>query len=208
MRTAPSAGCSRILGLGGFTNYLKSGDNHASYGKFHSGLDSDQPADPCAGPADAGHYRPGQRRTDLDRSCRRPSPDAQAPKGWGGSPGRPALEVVCCNLVLKPLVARVRPCDINTAVQLLIARPDDFSFPSGHTGASFAAVSALCASGNRLWIPSLILAVLIAFSRLYLYVHYLTDILAGAVIGIMAGWIGTKLADAAGRGAAARLRRK
>ena len=116
--------------------------------------------------------------------------------------------MVCCNLVLKPLVARVRPCDINTAVQLLIARPDDFSFPSGHTGASFAAVSALCASGNRLWIPSLILAVLIAFSRLYLYVHYLTDILAGAVIGIMAGWIGTKLADAAGRGAAARLRRK
>lgn len=119
-----------------------------------------------------------------------------------------ALEVVCCNLVLKPLVARVRPCDINTAVQLLIARPDDFSFPSGHTGASFAAVSALCASGNRLWIPSLILAVLIAFSRLYLYVHYPTDVLAGAVIGVMAGWIGTKLADAAGRGAAARLRRK
>ena len=116
-----------------------------------------------------------------------------------------ALEVVCCNLVLKPLVAQVRPCDINTAVQLLIARPDDFSFPSGHTGASFAAVSALCASGNRLWIPSLILAVLIAFSRLYLYVHYLTDILAGAVIGIMAGWIGTELADAVGRGAAARL---
>lgn len=115
-----------------------------------------------------------------------------------------ALEVVCCNLVLKPLVARVRPCDINTAVQLLIARPEDFSFPSGHTGASFAAVSALCASGNRLWIPSLILAVLIAFSRLYLYVHYPTDVLAGAVIGVMAGWIGTKLADAAGRGAAAR----
>ena len=111
-----------------------------------------------------------------------------------------ALEVVCCNLVLKPLVARVRPCDINTAVQLLIARPDDFSFPSGHTGAAFAAVSALCASGNRLWIPSLILAVLIAFSRLYLYVHYPTDVLAGAVIGVMAGWIGTKLADAAGRG--------
>ena len=54
MRTAPSAGRSRILGLGGFTNYLKSGDNHAFYGKFHSGLDSDQPADPCAGPADAG----------------------------------------------------------------------------------------------------------------------------------------------------------
>ena len=105
------------------------------------------------------------------------------------------LEVICCNLVLKPLVARIRPCDVNTAVQLLIARPDDFSFPSGHTGASFAAVAALYTSRNRLWIPSLILAVLIAFSRLYLYVHYPSDVLAGVVIGIMAGWIGSKLVD-------------
>ena len=101
-----------------------------------------------------------------------------------------ALEVICCNLVLKPLVARVRPCDVNTAVQLLVVRPDDFSFPSGHTGASFAAASALSFSRSRLWIPSLVLAVLIAFSRLYLYVHYPTDILAGALLGVMAGWAG------------------
>ena len=100
------------------------------------------------------------------------------------------LEVICCNLVLKPLVARVRPCDVNTAVQLLVVRPDDFSFPSGHTGASFAAVAALCTSRNRLWMPSLLLAALIAFSRLYLYVHYPTDILAGALLGVMAGWAG------------------
>lgn len=100
------------------------------------------------------------------------------------------LEVICCNLVLKPLVARIRPCDVNTAVQLLVARPDDFSFPSGHTGASFAAVSALFVSRSRLWIPSLVFAVLIAFSRLYLYVHYPTDILAGMILGAMTGWIG------------------
>ena len=101
------------------------------------------------------------------------------------------LEVVCCNVVLKPLVARIRPCDVNTAVQLLVAKPDDFSFPSGHTGASFAAASALYCNRNRLWIPSFILAVLIAFSRLYLYVHYPTDILAGILLGVMAGWIGS-----------------
>ena len=101
------------------------------------------------------------------------------------------LEVICCNLVLKPLVARIRPCDVNTAVQLLIPRPDDYSFPSGHTAASFAAVSALYFNRNRLWIPSLMLAVLIAFSRLYLYVHYPTDILAGMLLGIMAGWVGS-----------------
>ena len=105
------------------------------------------------------------------------------------------LEIICCNMVLKPLVARVRPCDVNTAVQLLIARPDDFSFPSGHTGASFAAAAALFAEWNRLWIPSLILALLIAFSRLYLYVHYPTDILAGAAIGMMAGWAGRQAVD-------------
>ena len=105
------------------------------------------------------------------------------------------LEVVCCNLVLKPLVARIRPCDVNTAVSLLIPRPDDFSFPSGHTGASFAAVAALCTSRNRLWMPSLLLAALIAFSRLYLYVHYPTDVLAGVVIGTMTGWAGTKIAE-------------
>lgn len=54
-----------------------------------------------------------------------------------------ALEVLCCNVILKPFVARTRPCDMNTAVQLLVPRPSDYSFPSGHTGAAFAAASAL-----------------------------------------------------------------
>lgn len=103
------------------------------------------------------------------------------------------LEALFCNLLLKPLVARTRPYDINTAVQLLIAAPIDFSFPSGHTGASFAAVSALFFRKNRLWIPAAVLSVLIGFSRLYLYVHYPTDVLAGVVIGIFFGWLGSML---------------
>lgn len=103
------------------------------------------------------------------------------------------LEVLCCNVILKPLVARVRPCDVNPAVQLLVARPTDFSFPSGHTGASFAAVSALYFSKQKLWIPALILALLIAFSRMYLYVHYPTDILAGILIGCAAGFMGVRI---------------
>lgn len=107
------------------------------------------------------------------------------------------LETICCNVVLKPLVARPRPCDVNTAIQLLIPRPADFSFPSGHTGASFAAAAALCFSKNRFRIPALVLAALIGFSRLYLYVHYPTDVLAGIFIGIMAGWCGYALADLA-----------
>lgn len=93
------------------------------------------------------------------------------------------LEVVCCNLLLKPLTARVRPCDVSRGIALLVPRPEDYSFPSGHTGASFAAVSALLFSRNKLWLPCLI-----GFSRLYLYVHYPTDVLAGALLGLAAGF--------------------
>lgn len=101
------------------------------------------------------------------------------------------LNAILCNLILKNLFCRIRPCDVNTAIQLLIARPNDFSFPSGHTAASFASVSALYLAGEkRLWKSALLLAVLIAFSRMYLYVHYPTDILGGIVIGIISGYIG------------------
>ena len=104
-----------------------------------------------------------------------------------------AIEALCCNVILKPLAARIRPFDMNTAVQLLISPPTDFSFPSGHTGAAFAAASALFFCKNRLWIAALVLAILIAFSRLYLYVHYPTDVLAGAFLGILSGWLGYTL---------------
>lgn len=101
------------------------------------------------------------------------------------------LDVILCNGILKNVFARVRPCDVNTAVQLLIPRPDDYSFPSGHTAASFAAVTALFFAGEKkLWKPTLVLAILIAFSRLYLYVHYPTDILGGIVVGTVCGYAG------------------
>lgn len=106
-----------------------------------------------------------------------------------------ALEVLCCNVILKSLIARIRPCDVNAAVHLLIRRPADFSFPSGHTGAAFAAAAALYFGKNKLWIPACVLAVLMGFSRLYLYVHYPSDVLAAAMIGIMLGWFGNFLAN-------------
>jgi undecaprenyl-diphosphatase len=104
------------------------------------------------------------------------------------------LDVIVCNVILKPLVARIRPFDLNTAVQLLIARPTDYSFPSGHTAASFAATSALYFCQQRFWKPALVLAILISFSRLYLYVHYPSDVLAGAVLGIIIGYLGVRVA--------------
>ena len=107
------------------------------------------------------------------------------------------LDLIACNLVLKPLIGRLRPFVERPDVVLLIPPPGDASFPSGHTAASFAAAFALKASGSPLWKPALLWALLIAFSRLYLYVHWPSDVLGGAVLGAVVGWLGAKLAAAA-----------
>ncbi len=109
------------------------------------------------------------------------------------------LDLLVCNVLLKPLVARPRPCTLNGALQLLMAAPSDYSFPSGHAAASFAAVGALRASKSRLWIPAFVLAVVICFSRLYLYHHWPSDVLAGAVLGTVLGYAGQQLSAAAAR---------
>ena len=88
------------------------------------------------------------------------------------------VDVLLCNIVLKNLVARTRPYDVNTGVHLLVAKLHDYSFPSGHTAASFASVT------------TLYLACLIAISRLYLYVHYPTDVLGGILFGVISGYLG------------------
>lgn len=106
------------------------------------------------------------------------------------------VDLILCNLILKNLVARVRPYDVNTAIAVLIKKPLDFSFPSGHTAASFAAMTALfLAKMKKAWIAALILSVLIAFSRLYFYVHYPTDVLGGIVVGILSGVLGYAIVE-------------
>lgn len=113
--------------------------------------------------------------------------------------------VVVCNMILKPLVGRIRPYNYNLEVlklqwqdflvhgKLLVETPHDFSFPSGHTIASFEASVALYKNNKRLGIPALILASLISFSRMYLYVHYPTDVIASVILGtifaLIANWI-------------------
>lgn len=87
------------------------------------------------------------------------------------------------NLTLKPLIARQRPCWLDQSVALLVANPRDFSFPSGHTLVSFEAAVSIFLYRRRWGWWALALAALIAFSRLYLFVHFPTDVLAGAVLG-------------------------
>lgn len=105
------------------------------------------------------------------------------------------LGVLVCNVTLKPLIARPRPYDyqlehFGRTITLLITAPRDFSFPSGHTLASFESATALLLYDRRFGIPAMVLAVLVAFSRLYLYVHYPTDVLCAMVLGIAFGIVG------------------
>lgn len=96
-----------------------------------------------------------------------------------------ACGVLTANVILKPLVARIRPYDLLDGIELLVEKLHDFSFPSGHTIASFeGAVSIALTSRKRYGITAIALAVLIALSRLYLFVHYPTDVLCGCLLGI------------------------
>lgn len=97
------------------------------------------------------------------------------------------------HFILKPLFDRVRPYEALGFANLLIAPPMGSSFPSNHSMVSFAAATALACVPKRgrgataLKVLGIALACTIAFSRVYLYVHYPTDIIAGATIGIALG---------------------
>jgi undecaprenyl-diphosphatase len=87
------------------------------------------------------------------------------------------------NLILKNIVMRARPCQIDETVALLVTMPGDYSFPSGHSMNGFTASVALLCNDKKLGIPAVVLAALIAFSRLYNFVHFPTDVLFGAALG-------------------------
>lgn len=99
------------------------------------------------------------------------------------------------NLLLKNLAARSRPCWINTSIDMLIAIPTDYSFPSGHSMASFASAVVILQYDRRIGIPAVILAALIAFSRLYLYVHFPSDVLVGILLGILFGILAPRIVE-------------
>ncbi|MDR3277296.1 MAG: phosphatase PAP2 family protein [Oscillospiraceae bacterium] len=105
-----------------------------------------------------------------------------------------ALCMLVNNLLLKNLIARPRPFDALPWLTARIARPADFSFPSGHTAAAFAAACALARGfSRRIAIPAYLLASLIAVSRVYVGVHYPSDVLAGVLVGTLCGFLGVYL---------------
>ena len=116
-----------------------------------------------------------------------------------------AFGLVLCNITLKPLIARIRPYDMQAelgiTIQLLIGEMHDFSFPSGHTIATFEAATVALKHNKWIGIPAMILACIIAFSRLYLYVHYPTDVLFSVVFGILFGLLGNAIAQKTNLGA-------
>ncbi len=104
-----------------------------------------------------------------------------------------AAGALITNVIVKNAVARMRPYDRMEELILMIEKQHDFSFPSGHTCASFAAAYAIYRMlPGKKGVPFLILATLISLSRLYVGVHYPSDVIAGAAVGLLAGWAGSK----------------
>lgn len=88
------------------------------------------------------------------------------------------------NVILKNVIARSRPCWIDQNIPLLIDNLKDYSFPSGHTLISFISATMVFLHNKKWGAVTLIIAALISFSRLYLFVHFPTDVLGGALLGI------------------------
>lgn len=92
------------------------------------------------------------------------------------------------NGLIKNLAARSRPCWLDDSVLLLIKNPPDYSFPSGHTLAAFESAVSIWLYNRKWGFWAMILAVLMGVSRMYLFVHFPTDVLAGMVLGTVIAW--------------------
>ena len=97
-----------------------------------------------------------------------------------------AAGVLAGNVCMKHLVARARPCWLEN-IALLVKNPTDYSFPSGHTMLTAISAYVLAAANRKCTLLAGLLVVMIGFSRLYLYVHFPSDVLVGGAIGIGIG---------------------
>lgn len=103
------------------------------------------------------------------------------------------LEFVLTNLIIKNWVARIRPYEVIDGLTLLVGKAHDYSFPSGHTGSAFAlAVVIFMVMERKYGIIALALASLMGFSRLYVGIHYPSDVLGGIILGVITSIIAVK----------------
>jgi len=98
-------------------------------------------------------------------------------------------------MILKNLISRPRPCQVDQAFEMLVARPSSSSFPSTHSAWTFAAATAIFMKYKKAGIVAFVAAVLIAFSRMYMFLHYPTDVLCGMILGILLGIAADKICD-------------
>lgn len=102
------------------------------------------------------------------------------------------ISAILCNAVIKPYVGRIRPYDLLN-LPIAVERLSDFSFPSGHTTAAFAFAVAVYMFNRRMGRLALICAALMALTRIYLCVHYPTDVLGGIILGSLCGILGQRI---------------
>lgn len=96
---------------------------------------------------------------------------------------------------LKDMIARPRPCAVDDTVQIIVKKPSSFSCPSVHTYLAFSSAMAIFHYYKKPGIGVFIFAALIGFSRMYFFVHYLTDVLFGAALGILTAFVVCMLLD-------------
>lgn len=99
------------------------------------------------------------------------------------------LATIIGQVTIKSIVKRKRPCHDHHDVKMLVAIPSDYSFPSGHTASSFACATTICFYFPKVGALFIIFSLLMGFSRIYLFVHYLSDVVFGGLLGILVGII-------------------
>lgn len=106
------------------------------------------------------------------------------------------IGVIVGNGIIKNVVARPRPYDAIAGIESVVSHLSDYSFPSGHSLCCFEAATALATNRTKWAIPAYVGAVLVAVSRLFLFVHYPTDVICGALLGVLFGVLGSLAAGA------------
>lgn len=93
------------------------------------------------------------------------------------------------DLIIKNIVQRERPCIVKPIYDMIVNIPSSYSFPSGHTSSSFAVATSIFFWNKKMGKIAYVIASIIAFSRMYLYVHFPTDIIGGIILGVIDGFV-------------------